>query len=352
MFRLPPITSIIVAILLTSQACCLNHAWCDSSPTLAVGGDSISVAESGEPCECDRIWLVSSRGLTHCACAANVENPNLSVYRIHDGGCLPSDVESFSCNRDPSRPLVVYVHGNRMSSCDLLERALPIYKSIRRCRVSQCIDWVIWSWPSDKEGLPIEDARKKAQRTDAQSLYLSWFLHPHVSVATPVTMIGYSFGSRVISGSLHSLSGRSLAGRELNLPPVSGAQINVGMIAPAMDSASLSHNGRFYMATDNMGDLTLLYNHKDAVLKRFWRLARVRQQTALGYSGPKSFASRQDGSAVCVRSKDCSNLIGRSHGELDYYSGARAGAALAQLINQMSVPEFSNAKNTQHRIPR
>ena len=80
--------------------------------------------------------------------------------------------------------------------------------------------------------------------------------------------------------------------------------------------------------------MVLLYNRRDAVLKRFWLLDRVRGRMALGYSGPTSFAPRFDGSELPVRSRDCSSTVGFHHVELDYYdSPCNAGREMAKLID-------------------
>ena len=65
-----------------------------------------------------------------------------------------------------------------------------------------------------------------------------------------------------------------------------------------------------------MNRLTLLYNRRDAILKRYWLIDRVQGRLALGYTGPRSFAPRADGSTLPVISRDCSNAIGVKHDEL------------------------------------
>ena len=243
--------------------------------------------------------------------------------------------------RDPARPMVVYVHGNRMESDQLQIRSQQVYQSIARCRSSQCVDWVIWSWPSSQEGFLLRDFRLKLPRTDSQSLYLARFLSEHVGRGTAISMIGYSFGGRIVAGSLHALAGKPISGRRLNHRAMTGANIGVGLIAPAIESDSLSRNGKYCCATKNMSELTLLYNRRDAVLKRFWCLYGIRKVCALGYSGPKSFAPGVDGRSIEVRAKNCSGGVGRSHSETQYYqSNAMAGREMAGLINRVNTRCF------------
>ena len=80
--------------------------------------------------------------------------------------------------------------------------------------------------------------------------------------------------------------------------------------------------------------LVVLYNHRDAVLRRYWLLDRVRGALAMGYSGPRTFAPRADGSSILLRTRDCAPYVGIQHSEMDYYQKAcRAGTEMAALID-------------------
>ena len=72
----------------------------------------------------------------------------------------------------------------------------------------------------------------------------------------------------------------------------------------------------------------------DAVLKRYWLINKVRGRAALGYTGPRSFATRADGTELPVVARDYSSYIGLRHNELDYYTKSRHTAnIMADLIN-------------------
>jgi hypothetical protein len=200
------------------------------------------------------------------------------------------------------------------------------------------VDWVIWNWPSEKSGLLVQDFRRKAMRTDGQGLYLSWLLQRHAESGVPTALIGYSFGARVITGALHALAGGRLGGRVLPGAPTTGMAFDAGLVAPAIEDDWMARRGKHGLATKNLDRLVLLYNRRDAVLKRYWLLDRVRGAMALGYTGPRSFAPRVDGSRLPVRARDCSPSVGTKHSELDYYGGnCRAGAEMAAMINDIKV---------------
>jgi hypothetical protein len=215
---------------------------------------------------------------------------------------------------------------------------LGIRQQSTRCRKSGPVDWVIWSWPSAKQGILVHDARRKADRTDTQGLYLSWVLRKHVEASVPTTLIGFSFGSRVITGGLHALAGGKLAGRRLPGSAITDARFDAGLLAPAIESDWMARCGYHSKATQNLDKLVVMYNQRDPVLKRYWLLERVRGNIAMGYSGPRTFAPRADGSKITVRARDCSPFVGKQHSELDYYKkSCRADSEMAALIDGFEI---------------
>ena len=294
---------------------------CDEGPRCAVRSPSV--------------WLLSTRHLSGNPCVAELDSPSIRVHRL--GECRQlcrESMEMFLGSRDPSRPCVIYVHGNRMDPSEALRRGLLVRQQVlRRGGCGEEVDWVIWSWPSEKRGILAADARHKAWRTNVEGLYLGWLLGRIAESGQPTSLVGYSFGARILSGSLHALAGGSLGGRSLPQPPLEGVPFRVGMIAPALESDWLSARGYHRLATKNLESLTLLYNRRDAVLRNYWRIDRIRNADALGYTGPTSFAPRHNGSGLPVRSRDCGAVVGFHHDELSYYEPqCDAGREIAVLI--------------------
>lgn len=302
----------------------------------ACGGCGLTVCS----CSSDRIFLVSTRHLCHDACRAGFENVPLRIWRIDGGSAESLEIPEYHASLQPGRPVVIYVHGNRMPADELVARASSVRHKID-CRLDRPVDWVYFSWPSQRTALGVRDFREKADRCDAQGLYLATFLRHHVEAGVPLAMIGYSFGSRVVTGSLHALGGGMLGGRRLNQPPITGANVRVALVAAAIESTWLGSGGYHGQATKNMDRLMLLYNQRDAVLKRYWLLEKVRQETALGYSGPTCFAPRVDGTRLPVLSRDCSPSVRIRHAELDYYgTRCNAGCDMARMIDGIPTAEF------------
>ncbi|WP_160168437.1 alpha/beta hydrolase [Novipirellula maiorica] len=321
--------------LLSSASVLVDSVPSDSvlieTPLTADIADSSSIEESLEQ---DRIWLVSTRRISRSVCCADFEQPQFSVSRLSPNGCqTPSSMDEYLGELLPGRPTVVYVHGYRFTSTEAIRRGLRIHREIACRRSTGPIDWVIWSWPSAKEKFISHDIREKAKFTDTQGLYLAWMLKQHLRSGVPSTLIGYSFGGRVVTGSLHALAGGSLGGRSLPCEPVVDARIDVGLVAPAIENDWLAPHDYHALATSNMDHLLLLYNQKDSVLKRYWLLDKVRGAMAIGFGRLQSFAPRADGSRIWLRARECSSWIGHTHDELDYYEcPCRAGSEMAQLV--------------------
>ena len=300
-------------------------------------GDSTATANpTGER---DRFWLINTRHLSSSARCVNLDSPNLAIYRLHCSS-RPCRVpfEEYLQTLGERRMAVVYVHGNRIPPDEAIERGFAVYRNVKCYRTGSPIDWVIWSWPSEKKGLLMRDARIKASRTDGQGLYLAWVLKHHAGEGISTTLIGYSFGGRSVTGALHAAAGGALAGRKLPGEPVKDGAFDAGLVAPAVDAHWLTSRGYHHLATQNLNQLVLMYNRRDAVLKRFWLVDKVKGRMALGYSGPTAFAPRFDGTKLPVRARDCSPSIGVQHDELDYYrKSCHAGWEMARLIDDYYV---------------
>ncbi|MGB7344161.1 MAG: hypothetical protein WBD20_08100 [Pirellulaceae bacterium] len=283
-----------------------------------------------------RFWVVSSRGLTWNACAADLDAPLMTVSRLYCNGMTQrSSMTEFQSELQPGRRVVYYVHGNRTSSINAIRYGLTFFNRVKAYLDDQPTEWVIFNWPSAQTGVLLKDAREKAARTDAEGLYLAWLLRHHVEQSSPIAMVGYSFGARVLSGSIHALAGGPLANRTLPAPHYCGADISVGFVAAAFDADWLMEGHYHGCSTKNMRTLTMLYNQRDVALRNHWRLTRERSSEALGFSGPRCFGARCDGTALPVRALNCTSSVRARHAERFYYDRAcSAGLQMATLINQ------------------
>lgn len=307
------------------------------SPLLAFA-DTLSVpvcaTASGRDPSLDRLWLVSTRALAWDICCASLSHPVYEISRVDScGATRRSTLEALLDERPVGQPVLIQIHGNRMTDQMAKERGLFVYRHTVPYCDPRPLDFIIFSWPSEKEGMLVKDGREKAARTEAQGLYLAWLLRELVQRDIPVAIIGFSFGGRIATGAAHALAGGTLSGRGLPGEPLRGANISMGLIAPALEDDWLREGQYHGLASQNIQNLSILFNRRDAVLRRYWLIDQVRGNMALGYTGPTSIALRVDGTPMPVIAHDCSLTLGLRHDEKKYYlEECRAGLRMSRLL--------------------
>jgi hypothetical protein len=282
----------------------------------------------------DRLWVVSTRTLSSDACRASLDCPALQIRQLdHCGRSQPGGIDEFLGSLSVDQPVLFQVHGNRMTAETAIERGVFVYNQVVPHCDARPLDFVIFSWPSEQQGFLLNDGREKAGRTDAEGLYFAWLLRELVQRDIPITIIGFSFGGRVATGALHALAGGPLGGRTLPGQHHRGANVNLGLIAPALEDDWLKAGSYHGLATQNFQRLSILYNRRDAVLKRYWLIDKVRGNMALGFTGPKGVGFRFDGTPMPITANDCSTTLGIKHDEKKYYlEDCSAGYRMAKLL--------------------
>jgi hypothetical protein len=121
----------------------------------------------------------------------------------------PSDLESFLA-LDPSVPTIIFIHGNQISPGDAKHEGLAVYRRLVHYGADgPPIRFVIFSWPSSRVGGLLRDVRVKATRTDPTGCQLAWLLD-QMPAETSVTLVGFSYGARIITAGLHIYAGGNL----------------------------------------------------------------------------------------------------------------------------------------------
>lgn len=223
-----------------------------------------------------------------------------------------SDLDNF-LSFDPTVPTVFYVHGNQMTNGDAKSQGLALYrKLVHYGSAEQRIRFVIFSWPSAKVARLLKDVRVKAQRTGPVGCQLAWLLD-QMPAETPVSLIGFSFGARVITAGLHVLGGGSVCnGMGLvervhpDRPPA-----NTVLIAAAVHSHWLAKGQYHGLAMSQVNQMFLLNNCNDLAL-RYYHLSATdhSRPRALGRSGPTRIDSEY---AAKIRKRDVSHYAGSEH---------------------------------------
>lgn len=238
-------------------------------------------------------------------------------YERYDGcgGWHASNACDYFCRQHEFAVTVVYVHGNRQRDCDAREQGVAVYRQLRRCCPTSCpIRFVIWSWPS--EPIPasyriVRDVRVKYGRTATQSYLLARWLE-RACPDTRLSLIGYSYGARVIVGALHLLGGGCLEGRGLPGGCCHTHCLNVVLWAAATENAWLSAGFPHQCALRVVDQMLITVNRHDPVLRRFRRCILRARHRALGLTGTRG-ALCCCGGCGSIDELDVTCLVGRRH---------------------------------------
>lgn len=230
-------------------------------------------------------------------------------------------------------PTIVYVHGNRVVPGQDRLQGLQVYRSLK-AHTHGPVRFIIWSWPSAQIPGPIKDYLVKAQRTNPAAWQLAWLLDKLPEEAQ-VSLVGYSFGTRIVSGATHLLAGGQLGRLKLaerthpDRPPVRAA-----LLAAAYD-ADWIQPGRFYdQALGQLERLILATNELDPAM-RFYHLGNGRgRMHALGKSGVYQLGTL--GPAMNrLQRIDFTREVGRSHSLGDYLA---ADSKMGILWHELTMP--------------
>ena len=152
-------------------------------------------------------WLVSTR--EQCG-GPSPFAAQLPYWRLgSDGQWVQADQAAFLAGAKPDTPNVFYFHGNDSSVCDAIAEGWGIYCKLKEQAPGRPFRLVVWSWPAERIARRIrQDLQIKAARSDFEACYLAAALEP-IRPDVPVSLIGYSFGARIVGGAGTARGGRS-----------------------------------------------------------------------------------------------------------------------------------------------
>ena len=278
----------------------------------------------------DEVLLVSTRRLgLSCKPASMRQTLECQRREGSSTGQITWQADNWQRLLAPLRNLltVVYVHGNRVARGRDREQGMQVYRSLKS---SQCnntpIRFVIWSWPSAQIPGPVKDYLVKAQRTNPAAWQLAWLLDK-LPVETKISLVGYSYGARVVSGATHLLAGGHLDGLQLaeRLHP-QRRLVSLALLAAAYNADWIQPGSFYGKSMTQTQRLVLAVNEHDPAM-RFYHfgngLGRIH---ALGKSGvhrPQTLGS----AANRLQHVDFKREVGRSH-SLKKYLGANSKMAI------------------------
>lgn len=270
---------------------------------------------------CDRgatrpdVWSVVTRGLPEVDGMPARARP--AVERLDgDGRWRRDDVAGILAN--PRQPLLVFLHGNRYDRASAREQGMILARrTAATCPEAAQTRTVIFSWPSDKQGILLRDSRRKYRRAQTEGHYLAWFLS-QVEPDRPVAIVGYSYGALIAMEALEDLVHAQAAGRE-GVQPWIGRQapLNLVLVAAAVRHDALAPRGPYRETLPCIDRLTVLYNSDDMALRFFELVDRNLRTDALGLEGmPAAWVAGR----AAFTQVDAAGIVGSSHRLSDYLS--------------------------------
>lgn len=286
---------------------------------------------SGPP---ESVWIISTRRAPLCG-RRYVAEASLDYWRlgVDAGGNAQwreSDKDEFHAADMAEGPTCFHIHGNRTNRYHAVNEGQHILEALRRQADGQKFRLVVWSWPTARiKGGNRKDVRVKAARSDVQAYYLARCLR-RMNPDTQVGMIGYSFGARIITGSLQILAGGQIAGYRLDLDEKSETlpELRIALIASATDRCWFLPGRRNGSALDVTDWAIITRNGSDPVLKRYPKMYGCRGPQAAGYTGPALTLEQRQKTEVLNMS--CS--VGKSHSWCSYLSSSRLYWRLGECV--------------------
>lgn len=253
-------------------------------------GQCATAAGSAKACPAlprpqDEVWLISSRGFS-CGVPANIGQA-LTYWRYDAGRWLPAKHAEFAAGT-PAARVTMFAHGNDIDLQNSVECGWSVYAAqITSEPQQEPVRFVIYSWPSEKiSRRPRVDVQSKCARADIDAFCMAWLIDA-LEPTTPLSLAGYSLGSRIVGGAQELVAGGSIDGRPLaGLKHRQRTPARVVHMAAAIDNDSLLPGRRYGLAMNGTEHLVLLNNSCDHALRFYPSLyCRNCGPDALGYSG-------------------------------------------------------------------
>lgn len=265
-------------------------------------GAAWSAARGDEACEQPvDVWLVSTRHLPNTC--RRPDHVDFRVEHREKNGCWhPEEIGSLVS--DSTRPVVIFIHGNRYDTASARRQGTALARRIHRCQShSEAVRTVVFSWPSESDGPPLRNARVNYARTRSDGHYLAALL----SMLPPendVGIVGYSFGATIALVGLEDVHDSDPAWRSER-----SGFLGLVLVTPAVRVDTVSPCGSARRAVESVDRLTILINTRDEAL-RFFPLLDRSGVDALGFVGlPRNWIP----AGVEFSQVDASPIVGKEH---------------------------------------
>ena len=259
----------------------------------------------------DQVWLIDTRNL-----AELVEDAARLVASLYgeNGKWKETRLEALFDPVAPNVTTVFFLHGYGSSPDDAEHVGWAMYHALAdKMETEEHLRYVIWSWPSAETRLRLAtDMREKARRTNTEAVYLAWLL-ARIPDDSRVTLIGYSFGARIVTGALHLSAEDPPKLRPAERQTASRPAVRAVLITPALHSHWLEPGKYHAGALARVDHMLVTYNVGDPALTDYGRLWNSSHPAALGTKGIASL-EKLGALAERVTQIDVAPSIGNHHG--------------------------------------
>jgi len=270
--------------------------------TIGVGTSPISETRAPvivrSPCDPD-YWIVSTRHARD-----EIQKGQACQYEVlrYEGAksVRNSSIEELVSSLQPSVPVCFMAHGSFVTWDSMLNDSARTYQWLREAAPGQPLHMIFYTWASnDGDFLPHIKVNKLGNRSSLNGFYLADVISK-ISCDHPISMIGHSHGTRLVSSALHAMAGGTVDGRVLAYGPQPGRRIRVVLAAAAIDHNWLNPDQRYGLALCPAEGVINLQNHTDFPLL-FYPFRRPFSRRAMAITG-----------VTRAIVKKCANLARRS----------------------------------------
>ncbi|MDR2761627.1 MAG: alpha/beta hydrolase [Planctomycetaceae bacterium] len=214
-----------------------------------------------------------------------------------------STLDEFIQTYNPNKPLIIVTHGYKMTYNEAKQFGIDFSKLTQNLGEHR---FLFWSWDSEKESCGIKyDAINAGKKADKEAKYLTDFLK-QLKSGGKVSLIGFSYGARLISVSLQQLANeKSISDDSENKnnktdgkETVPTLKIRVVFLAAAVDQDQFGQNKKYGNLLSITDELLVNVNAADPALLLYPLLDGIGSPKAVGRRGinvagiPKNLAEK------------------------------------------------------------
>jgi esterase/lipase superfamily enzyme len=197
-----------------------------------------------------------------------------------------STLNEFQQSHNPNIPLVIVTHGYKMTYDEAKQFGINFSKLTHNFGEHR---FLFWSWDAEKENCGIKsDAINTGKKADAESKYLTNFLK-QLKPQSKVSLIGFSYGARLISAAIQNLATEQLQQLKQNTNNknkiTTNLNIRIVFLAAAVDQDQFEQNKKYGNLLQITDKLLVNINAADPALLLYPLLTGIKSPKAAGRYG-------------------------------------------------------------------